>query len=201
MFDWMSGVVAQGGYLGIALLMLAENVFPPIPSELIMPMAGFNAGRGTLSFVGVVAAGTLGSLAGALLWYCIGRWIGLERLRSWAAKHGRWATVAPADLDRAAAAFERHSGKTVLFGRLIPAIRTLISVPAGIAAMQLPRFLAFSALGTGVWTTILAAAGYLLEDSYRKVGDYLNPVANVILAVLVLGYLYRVVTFRRRPAH
>ena len=201
MFDWITGLVEQTGYLGIALLMLAENVFPPIPSELIMPMAGFTAARGELNMVGVVVAGTAGSLAGALLWYYIGRWIGLERLKRWAAKHGRWLTISPEEVDEAAAWFNRHCGKAVLVGRLIPAVRTLISVPAGVAGMALMRFLTYSALGTALWTALLAAAGYLLEDQYQKVGDYLNPVSNVILGLIVLGYLYRVITFRRRGAY
>ena len=201
MFDWITGLVERTGYLGIALLMLAENVFPPIPSELIMPMAGFTAARGELNMVGVVVAGTAGSLAGALLWYYIGRWIGLERLKRWAAKHGRWLTISPEEVDEAAAWFNRHCGKAVLVGRLIPAVRTLISVPAGVAGMALMRFLTYSALGTVLWTALLAAAGYLLEDQYQKVGDYLNPVSNVILGLIVLGYLYRVITFRRRRAY
>ena len=200
MFDWITGLVQQTGYPGIALLMLAENVFPPIPSELIMPMAGFTAARGELDVVGVVVAGTAGSLAGALLWYYIGRWIGLERLKRWAAKHGRWLTISPEKVDEAAAWFNRHRGKAVLVGRLIPAVRTLISVPAGVAGMALMRFLIYSALGTALWTALLAAAGYLLEDQYQKVGDYLNPVSDVILGLIVLGYLYRVATFRRRGA-
>ena len=200
MFDWITGLVERTGYLGIALLMLAENVFPPIPSELIMPMAGFTAARGALNMVGVVVAGTVGSLAGVLLWYYIGRWIGLERLKRWAAKHGRWLTISPEEVDEAAAWFDRHCGKAVLIGRLIPAVRTLISVPAGVAGMGLTRFLTYSALGTGLWAALLATAGYLLEDQYQKVDDYLNPVSDVILGLIVLGYLYRVVTFRRRGA-
>ncbi len=201
MFDWITGFVERSGYFGIALLMLAENVFPPIPSELIMPMAGFTAARGELNMVGVVVAGTAGSLAGALLWYYIGRWIGLERLKPWAAKHGRWLTISPEKVDEAAVWFNRHCGKAVLVGRLIPAVRTLISVPAGVAGMALMRFLTYSALGTALWTALLAAAGYLLEDQYQKVGDYLNPVSDVILGLIVLGYLYRVITFRRRGAY
>jgi membrane protein DedA with SNARE-associated domain len=136
-----------------------------------------------------------------LLWYYIGRWIGLERLKRWAAKHGRWLTISPEALDEAAAWFNRHCGKAVLVGRLIPAVRTLISVPAGVAGMALMRFLTYSALGTALWTALLATAGYLLEDQYQKVGDYLNPVSNVILGLIVLGYLYRVITFRRRGAY
>src|SRR5215208_6279797 len=121
MFDWITGLVDRTGYLGIALLMLAENVFPPIPSELIMPVAGFTAAWGELTMAGVVLAGTAGSLLGALLWYYVGRWAGLERLKCWAGKHGRWLTITPEEVDEAAAWFDRHCGKAVLIGRLIPA--------------------------------------------------------------------------------
>ena len=201
MFDWITELVEHTGYLGIALLMLAENVFPPIPSELIMPLAGFTAARGELNMIGVVAAGTVGSLVGALFWYHIGRWLGLERLKRWAGRYGRWLTIAPDEVDQAAAWFNRHCAKAVVIGRLIPAIRTLISVPAGVARMALPKFLGYSALGTALWTALLAGAGYLLEGQYQRVGEYLNPVSNVILGLLVLGYLYRVVTFRHRGAY
>jgi membrane protein DedA with SNARE-associated domain len=200
MSDWIIGLVDQTGYVGIVLLMLAENVFPPIPSELIMPMAGFVAARDDLTATGVVLAGATGSLLGALLWYQIGRWIGLDRLKRWAGTHGRWLTISPEEVDQAAAWFDRHCGKAVLIDRLIPAVRTLISVPAGVAGMSLARFLAYSAVGTALWTALLAAGGYLPEDQYHRVSNWLNPVSNVILGLIVLGYLYRVATFRRRSA-
>ena len=196
MFDLITSLIAQTGYLGIALLMLAENVFPPIPSELIMPLAGFTAARGELSLLGVWLAGTIGSLAGALFWYEIGRRIGVERLRRWAGHHGRWFTMAPEQVDRAVAWFQRHGALAVLVGRLLPAIRTLISVPAGIAAMKLPAFLAWTTAGTALWTAFLTGLGYLLEGGYREVADWANPVTNMVVAGLFLGYLYRIVTFR-----
>jgi len=197
MFDWITGLVEQTGYLGVFFLMLLENVFPPIPSELIMPLAGFTAARGELSLLGVLVAGVAGSLAGALLWYHVGRWLGEERLKRWAARHGRWLTLAPAEVDQATAWFRRHCHMAVLFGRLVPAVRTLISVPAGIAGMGLAKFLLYSGLGTLVWTAFLLAGGYLLEDRYRDVQAWLDPVSNAVIAVLLLWYLYRVVTFRR----
>jgi membrane protein DedA with SNARE-associated domain len=200
MFDWVTGLVEQTGYLGIALLMLAENLFPPIPSEMIMPLAGFTAAQGKLNVGLVLVAGIVGSLAGAVFWYLVGRWVGADRLKRWTGRHGRWLTVTPSDVDQACAWFGQHGGKAVLVGRLIPAVRTLISVPAGVAGMSLPKFLAYSALGTALWTALLTAAGYLLEDRYRRVGEYLDPVSNVILGLIVLWYLYRVVTFRRREA-
>ena len=196
MFDWITAAVQQSGYVGVFLLMLAENVVPPIPSELIMPLAGFTAAQGQLNIVLVIAAGTAGSLLGALLWYYIGLWLGRDRLKRWAAKHGRWFTLTPDELDQAFDWFHRHAGASVFIGRLIPTIRTLISVPAGIARMGLGPFLAYSAVGTALWTALLAAAGYLLESQYEAVEHWLNPVTNVIVGVILITYIYRVVTFR-----
>ena len=198
MLDGIVGYLEDSGYVGIALLMLLENVFPPIPSELIMPMAGYAAARGELSIVGVVLAGTAGSLAGALLWYGVGRWVGCERLKRWAAGHGRWLTLAPDEIDDAAAWFRRHAALAVLIGRLVPGVRTLISVPAGFAAMPLARFTVYTAIGTAAWTTLLALAGYLLGEHNRKVADWFDPLAHVVMLVLAAIYLYRVVTFKHR---
>jgi membrane protein DedA with SNARE-associated domain len=198
MFDWITGIVDRTGYLGVALLMFAENLFPPIPSELIMPLAGFAAARGELSVALVVLAGIAGSLAGALFWYWIGRKVGADRLKAWAGRHGRWLTLSPGDVDRADEWFERHGGKAVLLGRLIPAVRTLVSVPAGLAGMPLLPFLLWSGVGTALWTGLLAAAGYLLEDQHQKVAAWLNPASNVVIGLLALGYLYRVATFKPR---
>lgn len=200
MFDWITGFMEATGYFGIALLMLIENVFPPIPSELIMPLAGFAAARGELNLFLVILAGTAGSVAGALLWYGFGLWLGAERLKRFAADHGRWLTLSPEEIGEVQGFFSRHSRKAVLFGRLIPGIRSLISIPAGIVGMGLPKFLIYSTLGTFVWTAALAGAGYALESQYGRIAEWLNPVANVILGGALLWYLYRVATFRSRPA-
>ncbi len=196
MFDRITGFVVRSGYSGVFLLMLAENVVPPIPSELIMPLAGFTAARGQLNFFLVILAGTAGSLLGAVFWYYVGKRLGLKRLKHLAARHGRWVTLCPEDVDRADDWFGRHGASAVFFGRLVPTVRTLISVPAGIAGMPLPSFLAWSSLGTGLWTTLLAGAGYLLQSQYERVADYLNPVSTAVVILVVGWYLYRVVTFR-----
>jgi membrane protein DedA with SNARE-associated domain len=196
MFDWITGLVENGGYLTIAFLMLAENVFPPIPSELIMPLAGFTAARGELNLPLAVLAGSLGSVAGATIWYYVGLFLGFDRLKKASARYGRWMGVSPEDLDRAQAFFLRHSGKAVFLGRLVPAIRTLISVPAGVVRMPLTPFLIYSTISTFVWTSLLAAAGYLLEGQYEAVEAWLNPVTNLILAAVLVLYVYRVATFR-----
>lgn len=196
MFGFIERIIGSAGYPGIALLMLLENVLPPLPSELIMPMAGFVAASGQLNLVGVIIAGTLGSVVGALPWYYLGKVLGRERLKQWAGRHGRWLTLAPADVDKANDWFEKHCGKAVFFGRLVPAVRTLISVPAGLFGMSLRRFLTYTTLGSALWTTALAYAGFSLRDNYEQVAHWLNPATNVIVAGIVLVYLYRVVTWR-----
>jgi membrane protein DedA with SNARE-associated domain len=188
------------GPLGIALLMILENIFPPIPSELIMPLAGYLATRGDMSIIVVIVAGTIGSLLGTLPWYFLGRRLGHDGAQALAQRYGRWLTMAPADVDAAADRFRRHGRMSVLVGRLIPTVRTLISVPAGVERMPIFEFLAFSMIGTLVWTTGLATAGYILGQAYEVVGDYVDPISIAVLAVLTGWYLYRVATFRnRRP--
>lgn len=196
MFDRLVDWLGQSGYLGIAALMFLENLFPPIPSELIMPSAGYSAGQGRLSLVGVIVSGTIGSVAGALFWYYVGKLIGADRLRAWAGRHGRWLTLRPRDIDRVDRWFDTHAGKAVFLGRLVPAVRTLISVPAGVFEMSLPRFLLYSTLGTALWTALLAIAGYTLEAQHDQVAAYLNPLTNLIVGSLVAFYLYRVATWR-----
>lgn len=202
MFDLIVSFVASAGLAGVALLMFAENVFPPIPSELIMPLAGFAAARGDLSLAGVVVAGTVGSLAGLHVWYEIGRALGAERLERWAGRHGRWLALTPEEVRGAGRWFEARGSVAVLLGRLVPTVRTLISVPAGIVRMPRARFLAYSAAGTAAWAGALAVAGYLLESRYETVVAFVNPVANVVVVALVAVYLWRVATFdrRRRPS-
>nr|WP_221434604.1 DedA family protein [Massilia timonae] len=188
----------SGGYLAVFALMALENIFPPIPSELIMPFAGFVAARGDLNVIGVLIAGTAGSVAGALPWYYAGKVYGKERLEKFADKHARWMTVTHGDIEHAMDSFEKHGRKVVLFGRLIPAIRTLISVPAGLAGMPMGQFLLYSTVGSLVWTGILTGAGYMLESQYERVAQYVDPVSKAILIGLLGWYLYRVATFKKR---
>lgn len=197
MFDWIVAAITQYGYLGIALLMFVENVFPPIPSELIMPFAGFVATRGELDLAGVIAAGVAGSLAGAMPWYWAGRALGRARLRRLAQRHGRWLTVSPEDLARAEDWFDRHGPAAVLVGRLIPAIRSVVSAPAGVACMPLPRFLLWSGIGTLAWTAALTSLGWMLESQYERVSHWLDPVSNGVVAAIAVGYVVRVVRWRR----
>ncbi|MGZ9809088.1 DedA family protein [Pseudoroseicyclus sp. H15] len=200
MFDWITGIIDSMGLVGVALLMFLENVFPPIPSELIMPLAGFNAARGEMSLPLIIIAGSVGSLAGAYLWYWLAQKLGRDRLRRFSERHGRWTGITPEDFDKAEAWFDRHGGGAVLIGRLIPTVRTFISVPAGLTDMPLSKFLAFSAVGTVAWTTILAMLGYWLESGYEAVQGWLDPVTWVVIAGIVGFYIYQVATYDRRRA-
>jgi membrane protein DedA with SNARE-associated domain len=197
LFEFIVELVSRSGYVGIFLLMAAENIFPPIPSELIMPLAGFVAARGDLDIVLVVIAGTAGSIAGALPWYYAGRLFGAERMKRLSGRFGRWLTVSPDDIDKALRIFDRHGRKAVFFGRLLPAIRTLISVPAGIARMPMMPFLAYSTAGSLIWTALLAVAGFILDAQYTVVANYIDPVSKIILVLFMAGYIYRLVTYRR----
>lgn len=196
MLDFIASFLQGGGAWAIAALMLLENVFPPIPSELIMPLAGFNAARGTIPLWLAITAGSAGSLAGAWLWYAVGLAYGPVRLRRLVARHGRWLTMTPDQLDRAQGWFDRHGRSVVFFGRFIPTVRTLISVPAGLARMLLPRFLIFSAAGSAIWCAALTLSGYWLEDRYDRISDWLNPLSTAVVAALVVAYLWRVVRWK-----
>jgi membrane protein DedA with SNARE-associated domain len=201
MIDWITGLMNTLGYAGIALLMFLENIFPPIPSEIVMPLAGFTSVQGGMSLVGVILAGAFGSLAGALSWYYAGRIYGHKRMREFADRYGRWITISPEDIDRATDWFNRHGRSAVLIGRLVPGVRTLISVPAGISGMGLFPFLLYSTIGTVVWTALLAICGYILRDQWSSVESYLSPVSTVLIAVLVLLFAFRFVRQWRGRRH
>ena len=193
MSAWIIGFIERTGYWGIALLMFAENAFPPIPSELIMPFAGFAAARGHFHPVLVVLAGVAGSLAGASLWYVAGRAFGLERVKRLADRHGHWLTVTGQDLDRAEAWFARRGRLAVFLGRLVPAVRTLISVPAGVLRMPPLTFMAWSGAGTLAWTTVLMLSGYLLEQAYERMVAWVDVATWAIVAAIAVAYVGRVV--------
>lgn len=190
MVEWMQNLMDSLGYLGIFLLMILENLFPPIPSELIMPSAGFAAARGDLSLVGVVLAGTLGSVIGTLPLYFIGRAMGEKRLIAWADRYGKWLTLSGRDIEKADAWFDRYGHSVVLFGRLVPGIRSLLSLPAGISEMPMPKFLLYSTIGSGLWSAALALAGYLLGEHYEEVEHLISPISKVVLGVVVVWAIW-----------
>lgn len=198
MDDWITRMLDAGGYPGLALLMLIENVFPPIPSELVVPLAGYMVSQGRLTLWGVALAGTLGSVVGALGFYALGRWLGGERIRGFARRHGRWLTLSPKDIDRAETWFARHGTWVVFLGRLVPGVRSLISIPAGVHRMPLTRFLVATTAGSLAWTTGLAWLGYRLGEDFAQIGQYVGTISKVVLGAMLAVYVWRVLRFDAR---
>ena len=169
MTEWITNTMTSMGYLGIALLMFLENLFPPIPSELIMPLAGFTVHEGQMEFIPAVVAGIVGTVVGALPWYYLGRVVDEEKIEKLADKYGKWITVSAKDIQKANQWFNRHGSKAVLLCRLVPGVRTLISLPAGMNHMAMIPFLVYSTIGTTLWVVFLTAAGYFLGKNYPLV--------------------------------
>ncbi|MBL6078308.1 DedA family protein [Belnapia sp. T18] len=197
MIAWASDLVVSAGLTGVFLLMVAENLFPPIPSEVIMPLAGFAAARGQLSIEGVIAAGIAGSLAGNAFWYEAARAFGAARIRRLADRFGRYVGLTPETLDRAEAALRRNGAAAVCLARMMPGLRTGISVPAGLVALPRPVFYGFSALGTSIWTGGLATAGYLLEDQFHLIEDWAGTAGLALTALILLVVGLRIRRARR----
>lgn len=196
MSDWIGRLIEQSGYLGIAFLMFLETVFPPIPSEVIMTIAGVTAGQGKLQLGWVIASGTAGAMLGNIFWYLAARAPGVHRLRPLIARYGRWLTMDWAEVERAERWFARFGTFFVFVGRLLPTIRSLVSVPAGLLRMRFKRFVIASTLGTAAWTAMLATAGYQLQQNFNDVSSVLGPASTAILVVLATGYLWRLIRFR-----
>ncbi len=196
MSDWVVRLIEQSGYLGIGFLMFLETIFPPIPSEVIMPVAGMAAAQGKLGFVPVVASGTAGAMLGNTVWYLAARALGVLRLKPIITRYGRWLTISWPEVARAERWFANHGTFFVFFGRLLPTVRSLVSVPAGLLRMRFRNFFFASALGTAGWTTILAGAGYKLQENVADVERMIGPVSNAILVVLAAGYVWRLWTHR-----
>lgn len=193
MDKWIQGFLKQFGSLGVGLLMLVENVFPPIPSEVVMPWAGYAASRGDITFLGAIVAGSVGSFLGALLWYLLARRIGKERLARWIDRHGAWLTLSCKDIDRTDEWFQRWGGWAVLVCRMIPGLRTVISIPAGFAGMPMVRFSIFTAIGTVMWTTLLAGLGWWLGKNYSQLAGVLSWVSTAVVGGLALWWLWRLI--------
>jgi membrane protein DedA with SNARE-associated domain len=193
--DWATDVVETLGYTGVAILVAIENVFPPIPSEVVLGLAGFTASQGDASVIGVIVAATVGSVVGAWILYGLSAAIGPVRLRALVIRYGVWMGFREPDLDRAEAWFDRHSRVAVLICRCIPLVRSLISIPAGFRRMPLGAFTVFTALGSLVWNAVLIVAGYLLADRWKDVVDYTEPFQTVV--IVVLGLLFGAYVVRK----
>lgn len=192
---WVVSIMETLGAPGAALAVALENLFPPIPSEIILPLAGFTASRGDMSLVAAIIWTTVGSLVGAVILYYIGALVGRRRVIAIAAK---LPLVKVSDVERTEAWFARHGVKTVFFGRMIPIFRSLISIPAGVERMSLPVFLAFTAMGSLIWNTILILAGYFLGENWHIVETYVGVFQKIVIVVVVLAVVWFVVSRVRR---
>jgi membrane protein DedA with SNARE-associated domain len=193
MQEWITNTMNSLGYWGIGLLMFLENLFPPIPSELIMPLAGYTATTPNtqIQVLPAIAFGVIGTIVGAIPWYYAGAILGKRRLESLADSYGKWIGISSEDIERSIHWFQRHGSKAVLFGRLVPGIRTLISVPAGLSRMPIVPFFIYSTIGTIGWVTLLTYAGYFLGRNYKLVEGYIDVISKVV----VVGVLAAIASF------
>ena len=197
--NWVQDVINQFGYFGVALLVVIENVFPPIPSEIVLPFAGFVAQQGAsavnatagaaqsdTTVVGMMIAATVGSVVGALILYFVSAAIGPERLRGFVERFGKWFGVKSSDLVRAEEWFDRRSVAAVLVGRCVPLIRSIVSIPAGFRRMKLTSFVVLTAIGSAVWNIALIGAGAVLGDQWERVGEYVGVFQWLVIAAVLL---------------
>jgi membrane protein DedA with SNARE-associated domain len=198
MGDWVIRLIDQTGYIGVFFLMLAETVFPPIPSEVIMPVAGMRAAQGPLNLWGVVASGTAGAMFGNFFWYLLARVIGMKRFRPFIERYGRWLTLDWPDIEKAERLFGRFGGLIVFFGRLLPTVRSIVSIPAGLLRMRLKSFLIWSTIGTAGWSAALAIAGYWLGTQFEDIEKIVGPLSSAIIGLIVAAYIWRQLTWRKR---
>jgi membrane protein DedA with SNARE-associated domain len=187
---WVTDVIDALGYVGVAFLVALESVFPPIPSEVVLPLAGFVAGSGEASVPGMIIAATIGSVIGALILYTIAALIGPVRLRAFIVRFGRWFGLKERDLDRAEEWFDRRANIAVLLGRCVPLIRSIVSIPAGFRQMPLVPFVIYTAIGSAIWNTALIGAGAALGDRWDEVGDVVGLLQGAVVVAIVAGVLW-----------
>lgn len=188
--NFATNIITSLGYPGLVLVMVLENVFPPIPSEAILPFAGYLSTTGRFNFWGVVFSGLVGSVIGALVLYSFGYWGNEKIVRRFLRRYGKYLLLNEADLDRSESWFQKHGKPAVFTARMIPIVRSVISIPAGLAKMSLPSFLFFTALGTGLWSLLLTYCGRILGEKWDTVSQYMEKYDTLTVAVLFLvgGY-------------
>ncbi|MFG3099088.1 DedA family protein [Streptomyces sp. NPDC048182] len=194
--QWITDLMEALGAPGAGLAIALENLFPPIPSEVILPLAGFAAGAGDMDLAAVLLWTTAGSVAGALALYGVGALLGRDRALALA---GRLPLVKASDVERTEAWFRRHGTKAVFFGRMIPVFRSLVSVPAGVERMPLPVFLGLTALGSALWNTAFVLAGYFLGDNWTAVAGVVSTYSKVVLGLAAAALLVFAVKRTRKP--
>jgi len=198
--SWIADLIAQGGYWSIAFLMALENIFPPIPSELIMGLGGVGVGEGKFHPAALVLVGTIGSLIGNYFWFMVGRHWNEDDLRGFVRRHGRWLTLDVATVNKIDRIFDERGQWVVFFARFIPNIRTMISVPAGLFGMSHKRFILATSAGAAVWNSALVFAGYQLQQNVENIGDYLAPVSLGVIGLIIVVYVWRIIFWRPKES-
>ncbi len=183
---WVENIIGTMGYSGLYLVMFLENVFPPIPSEVVLPLAGSLTLTGKFTIPLITLVGMLGSLTGAFLFYGLGKWLGESRVRQLMAKFGKYALLSTDDLDRSLEWFDKYDDWVIFFSRMVPIVRSLISIPAGIASMSFTKFCFYTILGTALWSFVLSFGGRLLGEQWPLIADFINTYQNVVLVLVVV---------------
>lgn len=200
MSDWIIRLIEDAGYLGVGFLMFLETVFPPIPSEIIMSVSGVAAAKGKMDISAVIAAGTAGAMLGNYFWYLAARVIGIERFKPLIQRWGRFLTLDWNEIEKAEKLFGTQGWALVFFGRMLPTLRSLISIPAGLLHMRLSTFFIWSTIGTAGWTALLGLAGYMLGKRFAEVDAVIGPISTAVIVVIVLGYVWRLITWKPDPS-
>ncbi len=198
MQEWIVEMMEQYGYIGIFLMIALENVFPPIPSEVILTFGGFMTTYTNLTVPGVVLVSTLGSVVGAIILYGVGYLLNVERLERIVDRWGGILRVTREDLNKATDWFKRYGYWTVLFCRMVPLVRSLISIPAGMSKMNFQLFLLFTVIGTALWNLILVSIGAALGESWDTILEYMDVYSHITYAVIGLGVILFVILFYRK---
>lgn len=198
MEEWITHIMEQFGYWGIFFLIALENLFPPIPSEVILTFGGFVTTTSDLTVTGVITVATIGSVAGAVILYGIGRLLDVERLEKIIDRYGHILRLTKEDIHKADSWFDKYGVWTVFFCRMIPLIRSLISIPAGMSNMNFPLFLLFTTLGTLIWNTILVNLGAAVGASWREIVAYMDVFSNVTYIILAILFLFVVIWYIKK---
>ncbi|NNH88767.1 DedA family protein [Acinetobacter terrae] len=201
--EWIISIMEQLGYFGIAVLMFLDNIFPPVPSEIIMPSAGYSASQGELLLVGVIIAGCIGSLIAAAILYWIGYKFNHDSIFRFVDRYGKYFFIKSPDVKKSLDWFEQYGHRIVFFGRMIPAVRSLISIPAGMSHMPFWKFMFYSSLGTIIWTTFLACVGFYFGENQALMQNIFSQVSHFIIIVviaIIIWILYRRHQGKNRPS-
>lgn len=200
MIEWATNLIESVGLAGIAMLIALESIFPPIPSELVLLLSGFNVSEGNFNVVETVAFATVGSVVGAWVLYAVGRLIDESRLESLVAGVGKWLGIKRKDVDTGFRWFERHGTAVIFFGRLVPIVRSVVSIPAGAERMSMVRFTLWTALGSTIWNTVWISIGWGLGDRWQDAEKWGNWFQYAVAAVIVVGVAVVVIRSRRKRA-